>query len=509
MKDLYNVKEKIKQIMVITREKIVRKNRVETSQRIRVRLLGTLKETVDWVKFRGRSISWKSPAFFGITTFFLVAVIAGTVYLNETVSATYLVLNGQRLGLVASEKAGNDLLSNVLDKSGNGLGIAAKTHDRIEFQTVRVKKVVWVEQQLKPKDLEAKLNTYVDGWEIKADGQRLVVLPRKEDAEKVLTDYENYYAKPGPDNQVTSVSLNEHVEINPVEVDVNEVQSPDKALSTLEAGKTTTKDYVVQQNDSWWLIARKNDMKTKEVLAGNPGATEDTVLQPGQVIKLVSITPYLTVLSKGTYTATEIIPFDVVSKTDYNLGSGQTVVKQQGSDGSKIVTYFYERKNGHDVSKTVVTQKVVKEAVPQVVAKGPDADRVTIAYASRGSGSVPSLMWPIRGRINSYYGMRWGSFHTGIDIAGDTGDPYVAAAAGKVVAAGWDGGYGKMILIDHGNGVMTRYAHSSTLLVSVGQQVTKGQTIGLVGSTGNTTGPHLHFEIISNGSTLNPLSYLP
>ncbi|MDI6880631.1 MAG: M23 family metallopeptidase, partial [Desulfitobacteriaceae bacterium] len=85
----------------------------------------------------------------------------------------------------------------------------------------------------------------------------------------------------------------------------------------------------------------------------------------------------------------------------------------------------------------------------------------------------------------------------------------VAAAAGTVVSAGWDGGYGKMILIDHGNGVMTRYAHSSQLLVSVGQRVAKGQTIGLVGVTGNTTGPHLHFEVISNGSTLNPLSYLP
>lgn len=508
MKDFKHILEKMREIAGKIHNRVVRGNVKETLLEILQRIQGILDKTVNLGKLQRPKIPWKSPGFLGVSAALIIAIVAGTVYLNGTVSAAYLVLNGQRLGLVAGERAGNDLIKSVLNDRGHSLGIVAKTHDKIEFQPVRVKKVFWVEQQLKLKDLEAKLSSYVDGWEISKDGERLAVLPHKEDAEKVLKDYEDYYAKPGPDNQVTSVSLAEHVEIKPVEVDPSQVQPPDQVLAMLEAGRTTTRDYVVQQNDSWWLIARKNDMKTKDVLAGNPGATEDTVLQPGQVIKLVSVTPYLTVLSKGTYTTTEVIPFNVVSNTDYNLGTGQTVVKQQGSDGSKVVTYAYERKNGKDVSKAAVEEKVVKEPVTQVVARGPAA-RVTVAYASRGSGNVPSLIWPLRGRINSYYGSRWGSFHTGIDIAGDTGDPYVAAAAGTVVAAGWDGGYGRMILIDHGNGVMTRYAHSSKLLVSVGQQVSKGQTIGLVGSTGNTTGPHLHFEVISNGTALNPLNYLP
>lgn len=456
-----------------------------------------------------QKFSWKSPAFLGISLALVVAIGAATVYLSGKVTADYFVLNGQRIGLVASEKAGNELVKNVLNESGQSLGVSVKTRDKIEFQMTLVKKVVWLEQGLKAKDLKGKLSTYVDGWGITVDGEQVAVLPHQEDAQKLLKDYEDYYAQPSSDNQVSSVSLAEKVEIKSVESDLAQVQLPEKVLDMLKAGKSTTKEYVVQQNDSWWLIARKNDMKTKEVLAGNPGKTEDTVLKPGQVIKLVTINPYMTVMSKGIYTATETVPFDVVSKTDYSLGTGQTVVKQQGSDGSKVVTYNYERKNGKDVSKTVVSQKVVKEATTQVVAKGPAATRITVGYASRGSGNVPSFSWPIQGHINSYYGSRWGSFHSGIDIAGDIGDPYVAAAAGTVVSAGWDGGYGKMILIDHGNGVMTRYAHSSQLLVSVGQHVAKGQTIGLVGVTGNTTGPHLHFEVISNGSTLNPMSYLP
>lgn len=467
-----------------------------------------VKETVNWVLHQRQKVSWKSPAFIGISLALVAAVGAGVIYFSGTVPAAYVVLNGQRLGLVASEKAGNDLLSSVLNESGQSLGIAAKTHDKVEFLTTRVNKVVWLQQELKAKDLKGKLSTYVDGWEIVADGQRIAVLPRQEDAQKILKDYEDYYAQPSSDNQVASVSIAENVGIKSVETDPDQVQLPDKVFAMLKAGKTTTKDYVVQQNDSWWLIARKNDMKTKDVLAGNPGATEDTMIKPGQVIKLVAVNPYMTVVSKGTYTTTETIPFDVVSKTDTSLGTGQTVVKQQGSDGSKVVTYAYERKNGKDLSKSVVTEKVVKESVTQVVAKGPAA-RITVAYASRGSGNVPALSWPIQGHINSYYGSRWGSFHSGVDIAGDVGDPYVAAAAGTVISAGWDGGYGKMILIDHGNGVMTRYAHSSQILISVGQRVAKGQTIGLVGATGNTTGPHLHFEVISNGSTLNPLSYLP
>lgn len=152
---------------------------------------------------------------------------------------------------------------------------------------------------------------------------------------------------------------------------------------------------------------------------------------------------------------------------------------------------------------------VTEQPVSQVIAKGPSRSPVMVAYTtSRGSGSISGIASPLSGSINSYYGSRGGGFHTGIDIGGDTGEPYSAAASGTIVAAGWSGGYGKMILIDHGNGVMTRYGHSSRLLVSVGQHVSKGQTIGLVGSTGNTTGPHLHFEVIRNGDTTNPLNYL-
>ena len=104
--------------------------------------------------------------------------------------------------------------------------------------------------------------------------------------------------------------------------------------------------------------------------------------------------------------------------------------------------------------------------------------------------------------------MRWGRMHEGIDIAVPSGTPVHAAAAGTVIYAGWMTGYGNLVVLDHGNGLATAYAHNSSLLVSVGQHVSQGQTISLSGSTGHSTGPHVHFEVRVNGVAVDPLLYL-
>ena len=122
--------------------------------------------------------------------------------------------------------------------------------------------------------------------------------------------------------------------------------------------------------------------------------------------------------------------------------------------------------------------------------------------------SQPSLIWPVSGPITSPFGMRWGSLHPGIDIGASTGTPIHAAAAGQVLLAGYDGGYGNLVVLDNGGGLSTAYAHQSQIAVSVGQQVTQGQVIGYVGSTGFSTGPHLHFEVRINGAPVDPMGYL-
>jgi murein DD-endopeptidase MepM/ murein hydrolase activator NlpD len=141
------------------------------------------------------------------------------------------------------------------------------------------------------------------------------------------------------------------------------------------------------------------------------------------------------------------------------------------------------------------------------------AARIRAAQAgasSTGTGlpSEAGLIWPCEGVVVSGFGMRWGRLHEGIDIACAYGAPVHAAAAGTVIYAGWMQGYGNLVVLDHGNGVSTAYAHASAILVSLRQTVGQGDEVSLVGATGHATGPHLHFEVRVNGVAVDPLSYL-
>jgi len=122
--------------------------------------------------------------------------------------------------------------------------------------------------------------------------------------------------------------------------------------------------------------------------------------------------------------------------------------------------------------------------------------------------SSAGLIWPVEGPITSGFGPRWGSFHYGLDIAAGIGTPIHAAAAGVVIYAGWYGGFGNFVIVDHGDGIATTYGHQSRIAVSPGERVAQGQVIGYVGSTGFSTGPHLDFEVRLNGAPVDPLGYL-
>jgi len=131
-------------------------------------------------------------------------------------------------------------------------------------------------------------------------------------------------------------------------------------------------------------------------------------------------------------------------------------------------------------------------------------------YSQASTDSSPSasgFIWPVSGPVVSPFGWRWGRMHEGVDIAAGYGTPIAAAASGTVIYAGWMGGYGNLIIIDHGGGIATAYAHQSSFAVG-GGPVSQGQTIGYIGCTGHCFGPHLHFEVRVNGSAVDPLGYL-
>jgi septal ring factor EnvC (AmiA/AmiB activator) len=138
-------------------------------------------------------------------------------------------------------------------------------------------------------------------------------------------------------------------------------------------------------------------------------------------------------------------------------------------------------------------------------ASGPGA---VTAGTSSGAPGDRRVVWPINGSVSSEFGYRWGALHPGIDIAAPEGTPIGAAKAGTVISAGWAGGYGNLVVIDHGGGFATAYGHQSRIAATVGQVVTQGQIIGYVGTTGNSTGNHLHFECRVDGVAQNPRNFL-
>ena len=145
------------------------------------------------------------------------------------------------------------------------------------------------------------------------------------------------------------------------------------------------------------------------------------------------------------------------------------------------------------------------------VQKPAPKNAISIGSSNNGTGvGSGSFIWPIHGIITTYFGQPiWYGIHMGLDIATQCGTPTVASDSGTVVLSGWDGGYGNSVLIDHGNGFKTRYGHFMSLPpVHVGQRVTRGQVIGYEGTTGASTGCHVHFEVLVNGQYTDPLRWL-
>ena len=191
--------------------------------------------------------------------------------------------------------------------------------------------------------------------------------------------------------------------------------------------------------------------------------------------------------------------FETTEKPDDKLVRGSKRVIQEGSVGEYLVTAVIEYTDGVQVAKSIISETLVSEPVDEIIAVG------TREVPNMGSGS---FIMPTKGVITSGFGARWGRNHNGIDIAAPIGSSINASDSGVVIFAGYKGSYGNLVKIDHKNGYVTYYAHCSEILVSEGEAVSQGQLIAKVGSTGNSTGPHCHFEVQTDGVAQNPLNYV-
>lgn len=254
--------------------------------------------------------------------------------------------------------------------------------------------------------------------------------------------------------------------------------------------RTKTEFYTVQAGDVLSSIAGRFGVNVGTILWAN-GRTEFQYLRPGDVLKIPPVSGVLVTVKKNDTLLALAKKYD--SDTDEIMRANQLVPEETLPIGLEIIL-----PGGRPPREP--PRIVPREPVPPTrpgAPRPPSADTKT----------VPSnrVLWPTSGRlITQYYGWR----HTGVDIDGDYSSPIYAALDGEVTQAGWNkGGYGLQIIIQSPNGIMTRYAHSSKLFVKVGDRVKKGETIAMIGTTGRSTGTHLHFEIYVNGKRTNPLLY--
>ncbi|MBS6397903.1 MAG: peptidoglycan DD-metalloendopeptidase family protein [Clostridiales bacterium] len=292
-----------------------------------------------------------------------------------------------------------------------------------------------------------------------------------------------------------SLDFFEKVEISEAYIDADQLTSLGDAIDMVTKEKEKNQVYEVQPGDTLSVIANSRGYYVDEVLALNPGLTRDTMLHIGDEIIISVPEPELSVVStiqstyeEDYYAATQYIENDSWYTTEQ-------VTRQEAVPGHHEVTVLAASKNNTETSRELIEEKVMVEPVPEIIEKG--------------TQTPPTYIKPITGgTLTSTFKWRWGRMHKGIDWAVPTGTAVRASCGGTVVSAGWSSGYGYCITLRHPDGRQTRYAHLSKILVSSGQKVDQNQKIGLSGNTGRSTGPHLHFEIIINGSHVNPLKYI-
>ena len=277
----------------------------------------------------------------------------------------------------------------------------------------------------------------------------------------------------------------------------------------LTATSEQADEYEVQKGDTFAKIAKRYWMETEDLQELNEDVKR---LKVGETITVIKQTPFLQVKIVRTEEYDEKVPYDTEYIEDKKHYLGYEQVKVSGREGERTVVAEIDLVDGVEYNRTVIESHVTIEPVDRVVIVGA---KMYSEGAIIGDGiSTGKFVWPLPGCKNIYsdFGWRDGSYHSGIDVSNGrtNGLPIIASDGGRVVAINntGRGSYGMYVLIDHGGGYETMYAHCSKVLVSVGQKVAQGEVIARVGNTGRSTGPHLHFEIRVNGKHVDPKPFV-
>ena len=416
---------------------------------------------------------------------------------------TVVSYDGQELAKVGSLRAAKDAATDLEHRTSQALGGSYTiSESMLRYATAILPRSELVDENTLEEELSDEIGLVTYGYGLYVDGELIGATPY----EGALEELQQQLKYGVSSENTISCDFREEVEVKAGYYPTEKIMNLGYLAELLYSTKDEEVTYTVKKGDTWSEIAEAHGMTSKELLAMNPGYDPNR-LSIGEVLTLSAAVPYLTltVTEQERYLAD--IPYDVAYTDSADLYQGDYKVTSKGVYGKADVVANVTYINGEETERTVLSYTELQEPVTEQRLRG-TKERPT--WLPTGS-----FRWPTSGSITSRFGGRkspggiGSTNHKGIDIANRRGTPIYAAVGGTVIYAGWMRGYGYLVQISHGNGVVTYYGHNSSLTVSVGQHVYKGQQIAKMGSTGNSTGNHCHFEIRVNGVAKNPLNYLP
>lgn len=413
---------------------------------------------------------------------------------NTVLDYNYILaveVDGQVVGYVESEQVFDSAKAEVAQR------IKPVEGEEVEWNitpsyTLSVSDYTLDENAMADAILQASSSEIVPGTALYVNDQLVAVTTEGAELESAIEAIKAPYEDPGNEN--LRVEFNKEVRVDDGIYLTSHITDVDNIIDLLHGEEQGQVSYIIKSGDTPSGVASQFGLSTQQLQNMNPEYNMGSYFWPGDELLISRAQPYLEVRRIERVTAEEEISYTTETRNADDLAFGKTRVVEEGETGLDQVTYDYVYYGDSQAPNEVneIERLTIKAPVTRVVEKGtklPDGQ-----LAQTGSGS---LRWPVP---NYKYVSRWmSSYHKGADICAAYGSPIIAADSGVVVTAGYHYSYGNYVIIDHGNGYRTLYAHASSLAVHVGQAVGQGQTIAYVGSTGNSTGYHCHFEVYVNG----------
>ena len=416
--------------------------------------------------------------------------------------------NGYPLGYVKSKDEVlqiTDLVQTALTEDKN-IEVVIDTKDDITFKRVSI---LDKEVSTDTSDEVLRRLTYMGDVNVKAfgiyiNGEKAGSVESKEAAADVLKKIEDKYSSGKKGAVIEKAEILETVDVQESNTDLRSLSNSDEMVDILCTSGNRETVHTVAAGETLDEIAQTYSTSEARILSDNEDVTPEK-LTVGSTLLIRQNAPLLTVRITEKRTYKEKIKYEIKEEKTDEMYEDEQEVLQEGKNGSQTITERTVSINGEvdDAQSEVLKKEVTKKPVTKIVRIG-TAERPP----SVGDGVY---IWPLDGgyTLTSRFGSRWGRRHEGIDLGCSTGHTVRAADGGIVIRAGYFGGYGNCVDIDHQNGQTTRYGHLSSIIVKPGDEVYEGMPIAYSGNTGRSTGPHLHFEIHVNGSPQDPLKFLP